>query len=187
MKAISHINSPVLKELMTLLCSLLSWTKQDASTKQKKKKGHEGDAKSVEHRSAEGIYYRGFKKKISNNHDQWRNAKMFHLVLSLRQLAWSLDGSGLEFGSDSQKETILSNGFKGVNYQSSQEPSAFPDWPALWGWGGTHRISSGWRATPAAPTWRPSMTVPSRPCSSSCSRSGRWRNRHRSGENVQHG
>lgn len=52
---------------------------------------------------------------------------MFHLVLSLRQLAWSLDGSGLEFGSDSQKETILSNGFKGVNYQSSQEPSAFPD------------------------------------------------------------
>lgn len=52
---------------------------------------------------------------------------MFHLVLSLRQLAWSLDRSELEFDFDSQKGTILPNGFKGVNYQSSQETSAFPD------------------------------------------------------------
>lgn len=52
---------------------------------------------------------------------------MFLSVLSLRQLARSLDRNELEFDSDSRKGTILPTAFKGVNYQSSQEPSAFPD------------------------------------------------------------
>ena len=56
-------------------------------------------------------------------------------VLSLRQLARSLDRNESEFESDSQKGTVLPTGFKGVNYQSSREPSAFPDARVLWGWG----------------------------------------------------